>query len=503
MVEWVAPVVLEVREFVVKYALPDLHETEPDVDREKNPRRQTQRKLPVASLRDIINSLFEENRYEEGTRFLNTLGDKELVKDAKLVGNLLAIFKSTKLIEKDLRQRSSFLLQNIKGSSIDHSQIWKVNNERRKLIIHAQHSILGYLEAAKVQFVRCWFDETYSNEPEQFWTLFNELTALPDEYSDATTYELELELYHNRISIAAILLEQVCADLAANAGNMRRSVFLKIASEGFSTSGRISNPKLVLETIFAKADSISYQRSPVKESKLAKLLLDMLAVASASDHINRDNCVQTIAKHLSTKSTQSMVEFIDLVDSDLLVVEVIDYMLLSWYRFTAKPTKVKDLGTRQAIALRPSITKTAFCLYNAVPLSRKNQLADWYDLTCLLARLVQRSMNAFVSRMSHANSGSEASASSSTAPPSLVLVVNTSPDCSLLGDAYGALRTHVEEIWPPLSSQNGDSSESSLSDLDSSGGSDPDDSDSDSEYSDRELTKMIYTELDLLGSYLG
>ncbi|KAI8322673.1 hypothetical protein GQ54DRAFT_297268 [Martensiomyces pterosporus] len=496
-----SPALLEIREFVVKHALSSSNTPNQDAEREKSPRQHAARALPVASLRDIINSLFEENRYEEGTRFLSTIGEKELVRDAKLVRSLLAIFKPTNLIEEDLERRSSFLLQSTRNSNVDFSGVWRVDNSRRRAIAQAQQSALMHLESARVQFVRPWFMDEYKDAPGEFWDYLQELTVLPQKYDDAATDRLELELYHNRMKAACVLLEQICADLAANVADMSRSVFLKIVSEGYVTDGRISNLTKTLDVVFARFGAISCSRSPVAESKCAALLLDMLAAASACDAVSRERCVQGIAKHLWDQNSESRIEFIDLICSDTLAVEIIDYTLVSWYRFASRPAKWHGQTVKQAVTLQPGVLKTAFCLQYARPRSKKETLSDWYDLVCLLTKLAQRSMSAYVSRMCHANALLDIeSASAAGKHPSPVLVTSTWTDSLLLSNACKELRGHIEKKRLPPATRGRQSAAPWAGSLSSSSDEMPG---SDGEYSDRELGRMMHTELDLLESFLA
>ncbi|KAJ2329496.1 hypothetical protein GGH92_009688, partial [Coemansia sp. RSA 2673] len=221
-------------------------------------------------MRDIANSLLEENRYEEGLRFLTTVGASLIIQDSKIVSGLLAMFKPISLIEKDMEKRSSYLLQSMGIANVDYSQIWKVDSKRRRTISQTQQRILTCLDSVNVQFVRPWFDDVFAKDPSRFWTYLDDLTTPPRNPLGhaAEEEQLELELYQNRMNLACILLEQMCADLATNMGALHRSMFFNILSEGLSSLSRISYTSKLSLAIFLRFPAISYRWCPLEETKL-------------------------------------------------------------------------------------------------------------------------------------------------------------------------------------------------------------------------------------------
>ncbi|KAI7832071.1 hypothetical protein BX661DRAFT_179744 [Kickxella alabastrina] len=463
------PALLEIRDFVVKYA-PNAHSSI----------AASQPSIPITSLRDIVTSLLEEKRHEDGVRFLTAVGSASLVQDARVVSNLLNIFKPTHILEKDLKQRSSFLLETLKRNAEDHSELWQISNKRLQAIIQSQQSVLAYLRSVETQFLRPWFKDKYAISPGKFWDLMDELTGLPQEGSDEETNLLELEMYQHRVMLACILLEQMRADMAANVGDIWESMFLKIVSEGFVSSGRISHPKKLLATLFARFKGISRDRCPHEESKIVALLLDMLAVASCCGAISRDSCVQAIAKDLVVRG------FIDLVGSDILAIEIISYTLVSWFRLEMVPAAAgesKSKRGRERALLLPAGAKPELAAY-------------WYDLICVLSRLVQRTVSAFERRLCFANSESTHSASAHL----LVLMVTAKhPEAfAVLTDAYSKLMDYLEVALPQPNAIDVDTL--SLSSLDSDNNGNGCERDDDDE--EAEMLVSVYEELDILGKYL-
>ncbi|KAJ1891939.1 hypothetical protein LPJ66_006634 [Kickxella alabastrina] len=503
------PALLEIRDFVVKYA-PNAHSSSKDQQQQPEtraapqpqPSQELQPSIPITSLRDIITSLLEEKRHEDGVRFLTAVGSASLVQDARVVGNLLNIFKPTHILEKDLKQRSSFLLETLKRNAEDHSELWQISNKRLQAIIQSQQSVLTYLRSVKTQFLRPWFKDKCAMSPGKFWDLMDELTGLPQEGSDEEANLLELEMYQHRVMLACILLEQMRADMAANVGDIWESMFLKIVSEGFVSSGRISHPKKLLATLFARFKGISHDRCPHEESKIVALLLDMLAVASCCGAISRDSCVQAIAKDLVDLETNEYVGFIDLVDSDILAIEIISYTLVSWFRLEMVPAAAGESkskrGRERALLLPAGVAKTAFFLEATRPRQKPELAAYWYDLICVLSRLVQRTVNAFERRLCFANSES----THSTSAHLLVLMVTAKhPEAFVvLTDAYSKLMDYLEAALPQPSAIDVDTFSPSSLDSDNDGNGCERDDDNDDE--EAEMLVSVYEELDILGKYL-
>ncbi|KAJ2802776.1 hypothetical protein H4R20_003149 [Coemansia guatemalensis] len=452
--------------------------------------------LPVVSLRDVVVSLLEENRFEEGIRFLITVGSPALLHDSRLITSLLGIFKSTSMIEDDLRKRSAYLLNRMNMKDGNDSVVWKVDNDRRRRLIQSQQGVVEYLSSVKTQFLRPWFDENFAAEPEGFWKFLDELTTRPESSSDETTGHLEIEMYVNRLSISCLLLERMNSDLAANTSRVFGSVFMRIASEGFVRTSRLPYPKLLLDQLKHYFGAITGNLCPREERRVMMLLLDLLVAATACDAISRDDCVQAIAKFLIDQRFDARADFISLIYSDTFAVEVIDYMLVTWYSFNIEGKKGARASLTQALSKPPGISKTAFCLHNARPTPGKLTSDDWHDLVSLLAMLVQRSMRAFSSRLCKVNNPPNSAASVDTMHPTVAMVVNESPDLKELRDACQVLRQTIAALHPrpdPVNdmkdSDNDMDSISDLNDSTSSGG-----------YSSSDRLKMLYAELDLLDS---
>ncbi|ORX72437.1 hypothetical protein DL89DRAFT_256064 [Linderina pennispora] len=256
--------------------------------------------LPTVSLQEIINSLLEENRVDEGVRFLNSVSPMAVLNNKKLVSNLLAMFKPTDVLEEDLKQRGSFLLQALEKSSTDTSKVWKVDDERRKSIVQAQHLILTYLVPVK----QC---------PEEFLDLLDELTTMPadgtpvntvaammvtaigDSGPDSTTKSLGDGMY-----LAGAGLDgpgpkyRLGLGLRIHADCLRRLLCLL---------DRVSYPARLLEAISTRFNAVLDNRHNPLEQKIASLLLDLVAIATSCGTISRFECVQRIAKLLAEKDT--------------------------------------------------------------------------------------------------------------------------------------------------------------------------------------------------------
>ncbi|KAJ2615864.1 hypothetical protein H4S08_001058 [Coemansia sp. RSA 1365] len=491
------PILLELREYVLKYFIDA--QTPEEAQTPMSPRKQTKlsamQTLPVVSLRDVVISLLEENRFEEGVRFLITVGSSALLQDSRLIAGLLGIFKPTNLIEDDLRKRSAYLLNRMNVKDGDDSVVWKVDNNRRRRLIQSQQVVVEYLSSVKTQFLRPWFDGMFTSEPEAFWKLLGELTTQPELSSDETTNHLEIEMYINRLLIACLLLEQMNSDLAANMSRVFGSVFMRIVSEGFVRSNRLPYPKTLLDQLKHYFRAISSDLCPREERRVVILLLDLLTAATACDAISRDDCVQAIAKFLIDQQFDARADFVSMISSDTFAVEVIDYMLVTWYKFGLRGRKGSRALLTQAVSKPPRISKTTFCLQNARPPSGNNTSDDWHGLVSLLAMLVQRSLRAFSSRLYKVNNLSN-SAAPDDKHPTVVMVVNEVSDLNELRDACQVLRKTIPSMHPhPTAANDMADSDNAMDATSDSGGSTNDD-----DYSSSERLRMLYAELDLLDS---
>ncbi|KAJ1958661.1 hypothetical protein EC988_000162 [Linderina pennispora] len=483
-----SPALLEAREFVIRFA------PQP-ADGQISSKRKSS--LPTVSLQEIINSLLEENRVDEGVRFLNSIGPMAVLNNKKLVTNLLVMFKPTDVLEEDLKQRGSFLLQALEKSSTDTSKVWKVDNERRQSIIQAQHLILTYLVPVKHVFIGKWFDQRFSKCPEEFLDLLDELTTMPqrdagehtssndgdsdgDSGPDSTTSELELTMFQSRLEMACILLEQVSMDLARNIASAWGSVFMQIASEGSMSLDRVSYPARLLEAISTRFNAVLDNRHNPLEQKIASLLLDLVAIATSCGTVSRFECVQRIAKLLAEKDTDQQSLLIDLIRSDLLAVEIMDHLMTSWFRVDKKA----DMSAKRASSMPLGIEKTAFWLQYARPKGSRTGVAKWYDLVCGLSKLVQRSMQAFASRVCQPNAAAPNGSTLAIDQPPSMLVVNKQA-AGVLAKALKELRQVVGSKFP-------------LDDTESMA-----ESDSDGECSGGQLACRMRCELDLMEAFLN
>ncbi|KAJ2300573.1 hypothetical protein IW139_001001 [Coemansia sp. RSA 353] len=394
-----------------------------------------------------------------------------------LLGNLLTIFKPTHLIENDLKQRSTYLLGHSKTKSVDYSQLWKIGNERRQSIVRAQQSVVSYLVAAKTQFMRPWFLETYKSEPSRFWAYLQELTMLPQTSSGQTNH-LELEMYVYRVTVAGVLLEQMNADLAAHITDIHASVFLKLVGEGLTRSSRVSYPAVLLDTLQTRFEAIASDRCLHEETQLVTHLLDLIATASTCDAVSRDNCVQKIAKFLIDKPCADRRRFLDCVRSDVLALHIIDYMLVTWHKFSGRKSK-----TQSTLSSPPGMAKTAFCLQYACLPSSKTNPHEWHNFVCLLVTLVQRTLRAFSSRLCNVNAPTD-DLDSPVMP--VVLVTNHSAQANTLHGAFQELRSNIDST---LQSQC--TSDESCGSVYSDG------------HSHANTLKMLFAELDLLEACLA
>ncbi|KAJ2157652.1 hypothetical protein GGF46_004354 [Coemansia sp. RSA 552] len=418
----------------------------------------------------------------------------ELLVDAKMIASLLAIFKPTHLLEEDLKQRSVYLISQVAMSGVDCSEVWVVNNERRREIIQSQQGIAKYLASAKMQFMKPWFDEEYGSEPAKFWDYLKELTKLPAHSSDDTTRCLELEMYTNRISVACILLEQLNGDMAASLGDIYSSMFMRICMEDRFAAARVSYPAALLVSLQERFDAISLDRCPRGEGQVVAHLLDLVAAASACDAISRESCVQVLAKFLVDRPTGVRAEFIALVSSDLLAIQIIDYMLITWYSFRGSAGRTKK-AKAHSISGAPGISKTAFCLASVCPLSKTATAGEWYSAVSLLTILVQRTMRAYCSRLCGANQKPGSGDSGDTEAPPTMLVVNVGAKVSDLAAACLALKENVSTVLPLQLDSGGEMDEGQGDD-----GSDSVDADG---YTEADRLRMLCTDLDLLQAFLS
>ncbi|KAJ2321720.1 hypothetical protein H4S02_000587 [Coemansia sp. RSA 2611] len=462
-----SPALVELREYALTHTLDTQSQTAAPAKPTKVG-KQDASSLPIVSLRDMANSLLEETRFEDGVRFLATAGSPQLLQDAKVVASLLSIFKPTHLIEEDLQQRSAYLLDQAKAKNADYSELWRIGNDRRRTIVQSQQSVLSYLASTEIQFMKTWFDDIYAAEPDKFWDYFDQLTALPQSSASQITSHLELEMYTNRMTVACLLLEQMNADMAANLADIRSSMFVKVVSSGM-TRARIVQPTELLDRINATLGAISSDRCAHEEAQLATRLLDLLAPAIMCGAIASDPCVYSIARFLGRKSCADRTRFLNCIQSDQLAIKVIDQMILTQYKVS---TGKRGPGVDSMLVSPPSIAKTAFCLrYARVPPS-KVSAGRWHDFVCLLSALVQRTMRAYSCRVCRVN---EPRDEVDSERPALMLLTNHSTNANMLFDAYQELRGRIAEKLPAAQDSESDDSVDEL--------------------------RMLYTELDLLGSY--
>ncbi|KAJ2495453.1 hypothetical protein IWW47_004063, partial [Coemansia sp. RSA 2052] len=504
------PAWLEIREFVVKHALKDPVATPDSVPSSPTLplRLRAAPAIPTASLRDIANSLLEEGRFEEGVRLLTTVGSSSLIQNAKVLAGLLAIFKPTHMIERALEKRSQHLLQSMGIANVDYSQVWKVDNHRRRAISQSQQRVLTYLASVNVQFVKPWFDDVYSEHPGDFFDYLDELTALPHKTPEQAVDErdLELELYQNRMTLACMLLEQMCADFASNMANLRRSMFLKVVYQGTTTITRLAYPLKLVKLIWQHFAKISFRRCPLKESKLCEHLLDMTTIAGTCDHLAQGNCAHLLVKHVYRNyDAELLIKFVDLVSSDTMAMDMIDYVFVSWFRFAALPGGRWTLVEKNLVGMPPSAAKTAFCLRHVRPRAKAEEdPKHWQEVVCLLAKLVQRSVSAYGRRMCRANCGSQLDASLNSDYPRMMLVASSRSGAADMANSYRLLREYLEAMMPRPSAEDVLNDDTDAMDCGSSA------SDSGSESSSIErgpsriaLLNMIYMDLDQIDALLS
>ncbi|KAJ2813224.1 hypothetical protein H4S07_000847 [Coemansia furcata] len=301
--------------------------------------------------------------------------------------------------------------------------------------------------------------------------------------------------------MACLLLEQMCADLAINMDNPHRSMFLKVVSSGSLSSSRIAYPTQLLSVIFQHFQAISFRRCPLEESRLVRLLLDMTAMAATCDALAMDNCVQTLVKHLDKEcDTKSFNKFIDLLSSESMALEMLNYAFMSYFRVAALPGESWSPMHRISYRLPPNATKTAFFVRHLRPQSKKEDPDTWHDVVCMLAKLVQRTVSAYSRRMCHANCISQSSAASLDSEfPHTLLVASARCDVADIGNACQALKTYLETKLPRPSAT--DILNDADDKMDCSGDSSDGESDSNSNrsgYTRVALLSMIYMDLDLI-----
>ncbi|KAJ1863416.1 hypothetical protein LPJ73_000520 [Coemansia sp. RSA 2703] len=441
---------LELREFIVRHSIFVQSESTDGTPLRPRPAllasSDKPHSIPVVPLCSIANSLLEENRYEDGVRFLSTVGSQSLAQNASLIENLLRVFRPTAAIETELKQRSNYLIQATAGNPADYSAIWTIDDERREAIVQSQGCVLGYLFSVNTQFMRPWFEKRFEAMADEFWDYVGELmTEPPESTSSEKTQLLELDMYRNRVTLVGLLLEQMCADLAANAADAWQSVFMRIVSEGFSSSGCVSYPKRLLSRISECLRITSNGRCLQEERQVVRLLFDLLSATTACETVAKSNCVQEIAKWMLDMTPRDMTVLVDLISSDTLAVDVLSYLLLSWYRFI-DPSADGPKGTvrRQIASMQPGIERTAQFVRTTLPPPKSDSIDDWYFMVCVLSLLVQRSVGAFVRRMCCANS--EAATDGSTHFPTLIVAGRSVDTVDVLRSACQELEDRVRPL---------------------------------------------------------
>ncbi|KAJ2774354.1 hypothetical protein IWQ57_000857, partial [Coemansia nantahalensis] len=430
------PAALELREFVVSHAL-------------EAPSSSTDRALPVASLRDVVVSLLDENRHEEGVRFLVTTGQPALLHDSRVVGGLLGIFRTTAQVEEDLKQRGAFLLKKYdKQQADDFSSVWVVDNERRRKIIQSQGRVLEYLESAGTQFLRPWFDDRFRSNDSAFWDYIDELVAPPPpppQDANERDCTLEGEMRSNRTSLALLLMKQVCADLAANLCTIQQSLFVRASSEGLSTAGQSLYPAAFMDKVGGYFDRAVRDRGA--NDVLARLALDMLAAATACGALSRSECVQAVARILFNQPQQSRAKSLArLFASGTFALEVIDYMLSAWFNVDRKCVAATPPAIAQAMHRPPCVEKTALRLYTARPPSKDDSPDGWCDLVGILGVLAELTMCTFCTRLWHVNPAPRPGSTADAACPAHVLLTNSAQATAPLEAALESLRERVAAV---------------------------------------------------------
>ncbi|KAJ1726450.1 cytosolic Fe-S cluster assembly factor cfd1, partial [Coemansia biformis] len=316
----------------------------------------------------------------------------------------------------------------------DYSGVWRVDNERRRRIIQSQQSVLAYLASARTQFLRHWFDDEFGSEGCAFWDYIDELIAQPTPCGDEIGDGLEREMHAHRMSLACLLLEQMCADLAANLCTVDGSIFVKASSEAVRASGRALYPATFmgkLERYFARAAGSPSTR---EDQRLAALLLDMLAA---------------VARLLFDQPCGARASAIaKLAGLDMFALEAVDYMLSAWYSVDHEYVGTTRASLAQALSRPPSIEKAALRLRITRPPPKEDSPAGWHCLVRVLAALVQRSMRAFSMRLCRANVHPTSDCAADAACPVTIMVASGTPGAGALWDACQELTRRVASRIP-------------------------------------------------------
>ncbi|KAI9500605.1 hypothetical protein GGI25_004053 [Coemansia spiralis] len=505
---------LEIREFVIKYALTNGSTPPPEspyTGDSAKPKRTEKAKqnIPIASLRAMLNSLLEGERYEEGIRFLTAIGEGNIIQDKTVVSNLLAVFKPTHVIEKERKERSSFLLQSMKKSNISSASVWKIDDNRRRTIARSQQNILTYLTSVSKthQFVRTWYNETYADDSSAFDEYFTELVSPPEpeyDYSYIDAEVLEQEMYVYRITLACTLLEQMRADLISNIDSPTDSVFYMLVYGKYGRSSLSNWIERLGDTITIALDKHFDRACAQKARILASHIANMLFVLTTCGAIDFDRVAASVVA-LPDFDYCECIELLDLVELDTAVVKLIDYFLVSYCRFDLKADKrVSELGSK-FVLMPPGSAKTIICLQSARPKLYTRNPKNWYIVISFLMRLVQRSVNVYVSRMYQINSNQQLALSDASDCSRVLLVNRThssgSMDTAALYTAYTLLLEHVKtklQHHNPVDRQNTASDDSSASDQDNDNKTCDKGNVNELGYTRHEMIVTVYQELDLL-----
>ncbi|KAJ2396377.1 hypothetical protein GGI23_003939, partial [Coemansia sp. RSA 2559] len=173
----------------------------------------------------------------------------------------------------------------MKKSNIDSTSVWKVDNERRRLIVRSQQSILAYLSSMcdSCQFVRPWFEESFSDNPSLFGDYIKMLVSAPEEKGDdeedeakATTAALENEMSTYRFSLACVLLKQMRADLALHINSPKDSMFYSTIYGIQEARALFKCEKIIGNAISAAMDEENSGERAHMEKEFASLLANMM-----------------------------------------------------------------------------------------------------------------------------------------------------------------------------------------------------------------------------------
>ncbi|KAJ2537475.1 hypothetical protein EV175_006710, partial [Coemansia sp. RSA 1933] len=362
-------------------------------------------------------------------------------------------------------------------------------------------SILAYLSSIcdKCQFVKPWFEARFADDPDLFDEYIKTLASAPEEgvdESDRVKTALENEMYTYRISLACVLLKQLRADLAQHINSPHDSMFYKIVygSHGIVTLHTWGTT--IGSTVAAALHEESGGESANMEKKLASLLANMMFTVASCGALDTRSVITTIRANQDV-GLGEWLELVDMVESDSVAMELIDYTLVSRCGFDLKADeRTAHLGSK-AIALPPGCAKTVFCLQSVRPKFSSNSPSDWYFIMVHLVRLVQRTVRAYGSRMYRVNRHRHLAKGSTGISGATVVLVTRSHGCGgvdakAIIEAYSALVSHLESKLPRPT----DDEEDVL--MYSSGKGRPDML----ELSQEEMTANIYLELDLIGSFL-